>query len=154
MPRFLPGRLTDFRNLEDGFTVARLDGTHPLFRIFEETEGALAEIRFTRSLRITPDAGTQALATYSTDEPAILESALLPGRVLFFTSSLEPAWSDMPLTGVFLPLLHECVRYLSETRAQAAEQVAVGSGATLRLASVPEGALFLEPLDGRKTKSS
>ncbi|NNE42985.1 MAG: hypothetical protein HKN12_02140 [Gemmatimonadetes bacterium] len=138
-PRFLPGRLTELRTLENGFTISRFDATHPLFGIFRETEGALAEVRFTRALGLRPQAGTSVLASYSTDEPAILESTLLPGRVLYFTSSLDPAWSDMPLTGVFLPLLHECVRYLSETRAKAAEELTVGTGATLWLASVPEG---------------
>jgi hypothetical protein len=64
---------------------------------------------------------------------------LLPGRVLHFTSSLDPAWSDLPLTGTFLPLLHECVRYLSETGERAAQRLVVGDGATVWLTAVPEG---------------
>jgi hypothetical protein len=140
LPRFLPGTFTDLRAREDGIAVTRLDPTHPLFALFREGEGGLSEIRFTRTLQLKPQAGTTVLAWYADEDPAILESALLPGRVLFFTSSPDPAWSDFPLTGVYLPLLHEAVRYLSETGAKAAEQLSVGEGATVRLATLPEGA--------------
>jgi hypothetical protein len=140
LPRFLPGTLTDLRVREDGIAVTRMDATHPLFALFREGEGGLSEIRFTRTLQLKPQAGTAVLAWYADEDPAILESALLPGRVLFFTSSPDPAWSDFPLTGVYLPLLHEAVRYLSQAGAKAAQQLAVGEGATVRLATLPDGA--------------
>jgi hypothetical protein len=140
LPRFLPGTFTELRTAEDGFTITRVDASHPLFAVFGEEEGsALAEIRFTRSLVLRPGAGTAVLASYADGNPAILESSLLPGRVLFFTSSPDPAWSDFPLTGTFLPLLHEAVRYLSETGTKAAADVAVGEGASVRVAGA-EGA--------------
>lgn len=140
LPRFLPGTFTDLRLREDGVAITRLDPTHPLFALFREGDGGLSEIRFTRTLELKPQAGTTALAWYADGDAAILESALLPGRVLFFTSSPDPAWSDFPLTGVYLPLLHEAVRYLSQTGAKAAQELAVGEGTTVRLATLPEGA--------------
>jgi len=115
--------------------MGRLDATHPLFAVFREEGSALGEIRFTKSLVLRPGPGTAVLASYANGNPAILESSLLPGRVLFFTSSPDPAWSDFPLTGTFLPLLHESVRYLSETATKAAAEVAVGEGASIRVAS-------------------
>ena len=35
------------------------------------------------------------------------------GRVMVFTSTLDASWNDMPQHGMFLPLAHEIVRYLS-----------------------------------------
>jgi hypothetical protein len=135
LPRFLPGTFSDLLASEEGFAIGRMDATHPLFAVFgEEGESALGEVRFTKSLVLRPGAGTAVLASYGNGHPAILESSLLPGRVLFFTSSPDPSWSDFPLTGTFLPLLHEAVRYLSETSTKAAAEVAVGEGASVRVA--------------------
>lgn len=138
LPKFLPGTLADVFTSEEPFRIAHTEPSHPLFELFRE-EGALGDARFTRALSLRPQPGSAVLATYSNGQAALLESALLPGRVLHFTSSLDPAWSDLPLTGTFLPLLHECVRYLSETGERAAQRLVVGDGATVWLPAVPEG---------------
>jgi len=139
LPKFLPGSLRDLKSVADAITIGHLDPSHPLFEVFREGEGGLGDVRFTRVLEFRPQAGTAVLASYSTGDPAILESSLLPGRVLFFTSSLDPAWSDLPLTGAFVPLLHEAVRYLSESSSKSAYDVEVGDGATVWLPAVPDG---------------
>ncbi len=138
LPKFLPGTLADVVQAEEPFRIAQTDASHPLFELFRDDE-ALADVRFTRSLSLRPQAGSAVLATYSNGLPALLESSLLPGRVLHFTSALDPQWSDLPLTGTYLPLLHECVRYLSETGERAAHRLVVGDGATVWLPAVPEG---------------
>ncbi len=139
LPKFLPGSLADLRSDPDAIMISNVDSSHPLFEVFREGEGGLTEVRFTRTLLFRPQAGTAVLASYSTGDPAIVESSLLPGRVLFFTSSLDPAWSDLPLTGTFVPLLHEAVRYLSESSSKSAHEIDVGHSATVWLPSVPEG---------------
>jgi hypothetical protein len=139
LPKFLPGSLADLRSDPGAITITRIDSSHPLFDVFREGDGGVTDVRFTRTLQFRPRAGTAVLASYSTGNPAILESSLLPGRVLFFTSSLDPSWSDLPLTGVFLPLVHEAVRYLSETSAKTSQDLDVGEGATIWLPRVPEG---------------
>lgn len=143
LPRFLPGTVAGLASATEPFRLDKLDGSHPLFDVFREGEGGLKDVRFTRALQFRPEAGSTVLASFSTGDPAIIESALLPGRVLFFTSSTDPAWSDLPLTGAFLPLLHESVRYLSESRGAGAERLDVGEGATIRLPSLPEGGVTL-----------
>jgi len=149
LPKFLPGQLADLRVSEEPFRIATLEASHPLFDLFRDGEGGLRDIRFTRALHFRPLPGTAVLATFSNGDPALVESSLLPGRVLFFTSGLDPAWSDLPLTGSFLPLLHESVRYLSKTAAQTAEQLDVGEGATVWMATVPDGgAVTLRAPDG------
>jgi hypothetical protein len=143
LPRFLPGTLAGLVAPTEPFRIEKLDGSHPLFDVFREGDGGLRDVRFTRALQFRGEAGSVVLASYSTGDPAIVESALLPGRVLFVTSSVDPGWSDLPVTGAFLPLLHESVRYLSESRGGGAERLDVGEGAAARLPSVPAGGVTL-----------
>ncbi|MCA9752357.1 MAG: BatA domain-containing protein [Gemmatimonadetes bacterium] len=139
LPKLLPGAFADVITATEPFDFGRHDEGHPLFAAFAGEEGGLPEVRFTRALRFRPQAGTATLASFTNDAPAIVESSLLPGRALMFLSSPDPAWSDLPLTGAFLPLLHESVRYLSETGARVARQLETGEGATVWLATLPEG---------------
>jgi len=50
---------------------------------------------------------------YSNGEPFLLETSGEKGRVLIFTSAVDPAWSDLYLRGIFVPLIHRCVVYLA-----------------------------------------
>ena len=152
LPKFLPGSFADLRTSDEPFRIAQLDSSHPLFQLFREGEGGVRDVQFTRSLHFRPQAGTSVLATFSIGDPALVESSLLPGRVLMFLSSLDPQWSDLPLTGAFLPLIHEAVRYLSETGAESAEQLEVGDGATVWLPAVPEGGSVVLRAPGGDTR--
>jgi hypothetical protein len=151
LPKFLPGSLVGVEAPEEVLTIASFDPSHPLFDLFREDDAGL-DVRVARTLSFRPQSGTAVLASYSNGQPAILESSLLPGRVLFFTSSLDPAWSDLPLRGIFLPLLHEAVRYLSESASLAVQDLEVGEGGTVRLAQLPEGGgvLLREPSGGTR----
>ncbi|MDP6529721.1 MAG: BatA and WFA domain-containing protein [Gemmatimonadota bacterium] len=155
LKRFLPGRLTGLRRASSGgsFRIVSTDGSHPLFRLFGEDSGALGEVRFTRALGFRAEPGTRVLAEYGNGDAAILESALLPGRVLLFTSSLHPEWSDFPLTGAFLPLLHEAVRYLAESASPATREVSVGEGALVHLVAAPAGGAVTVTGPGGKTRT-
>jgi hypothetical protein len=140
LPKLLPGRLVGLEtaSAEAPAVISRLDPSHPLFELFRG-EGGLDEARFTRWVEFRPQAGVSVLAYYSTGEPALVESNLFPGRLLFFTFSLDPRWSDLPLTGVFLPLIHEAVRYVSAGGGSAAGALDVGRGATVWLPTLPAG---------------
>ena len=139
LPKFVPGTLADVLVATEPFGLGSRDETHPVFSLFAGDDAGLPEVRFTRALRFRPQSGTAVLASFDNDAPALVESSLLPGRVLMFLSSPDPAWSDLPLTGAYLPLLHESVRYLSETGARVARRLEVGEGANVWLATVPEG---------------
>lgn len=141
LPKFLPGRFGELRAAPSGeaLTITGLDPSHSLFEVFRGDGGGLADARFTKVLNLVPDAGTSVLATFSNGAPAIAESGLLPGRVLFFASGLDPSWSDFPLAGSFLPFVHEAIRHLAESSSKEARSIEIGEGATLWLPAVPEG---------------
>jgi hypothetical protein len=51
------------------------------------------------------------LARFEDGSPALLEARTGKGRVMLFTSSLGPSWNDLPLTPLYLPFIHQMVRY-------------------------------------------
>ena len=92
-----------------------IDWTHPLFRIFAPTEReGLESARTYRYALLKPDPASQGkvLASYDDGAPAIIESRLGQGRVLLYTSTASPGWSDWPIRSSFLPVLQQAVSYL------------------------------------------
>ena len=58
------------------------------------------------------------------------------GRVLLFTSSLGPSWNDLPLTPLYLPFIHQMVRYAGTRE----ENSWYGLGQTFTVAKEQEAA--------------
>lgn len=86
---------------------------HPIFEVFQES-GRLAAARVLGYFRSEPRVDATVLARFEDGSPALIESRTGKGRVLLFTSSLGPSWSDLPLTPLYLPLMHQMVRYAGE----------------------------------------
>ena len=101
-----------------GTTFAPADARHPVFRPFGAMTPALGRVRFDRHLVLTPSDRAAVLARFSDGDPALVEFAVGKGRVLVFASDLSGAWNDFPLQPVFVPFVHELVRYLAPTITQ------------------------------------
>ena len=83
---------------------------HPIFEVFQQS-GRLAAANVVGYFRSEPRPNATVLARFEDGSPALLESAVGKGRVLLFTSSLGPSWNDLPLTPLYLPFIHQMVRY-------------------------------------------
>jgi hypothetical protein len=110
----LPGNLDSQavdRSADWGGTLAYLDYDHPVFDLFSRPRsGDFSQARFLRYRAL--DAGTGAvLARFDDASPALVETPLGEGRILFWTSSLDTLWNDLPLQPVFLPFLHKLVAH-------------------------------------------
>jgi hypothetical protein len=53
------------------------------------------------------------LARFEDGSAALMEANVGKGRVLLFTSSLGASWNDLPLTPLYLPFVHQMIRYVS-----------------------------------------
>lgn len=131
----LPGRpgAPVERDPARGTTLARVDRDHPVFLPFAVTgRSGLGAPRFFRYRSFEPAAAQSAdigaadtaaaapqtdeaapriLARFDDGTPALAERRAGEGRTLVWTSGLDTDWSDLPLHGVFLPLVQELVRY-------------------------------------------
>jgi hypothetical protein len=107
------GRLVD-REAESGATLGYLDYTHPSLALFSRPRsGDFSQARFLRYR--TLDGVSEGIhARYDDGGVALVEVRLGAGRTLFWTSSLDTLWNDLPLQPVFLPFLHRLVMYAAD----------------------------------------
>ena len=122
--------------------VARLgflDYAHPIFEVFGGPRGGdFARARFFRSRSVTVGPEDRVLARFDDGSVALVERRIGKGRVLLWASTLDAFWNDLSVQPVFLPFMHQLVRYLGGHR----ERVPwYSAGQVLNLAD-PEGAAF------------
>ena len=98
------------RMADRGGTLGYLDRSHPIFGVFSAPRsGDWASSRFYRYHKI--DRGEGVLARYDDGAVALAERKAGKGRVLVWTSTLDSYWNDLPVQPVFLPFVHQLVRY-------------------------------------------
>lgn len=75
----------------------------------------ISSARFSRVRAFRPAAGTRTLLEFDRNHPALVEAP----HALVFTAPLDPASSDFPVSGAFLPLFHQAVKVLARGTAAA-----------------------------------
>jgi hypothetical protein len=100
----------------NGAGLVALAYDHPIFEVFRAPGsgdfGTTHVYRY-RRFRVDQAAGVSVLAQYDDGAPALVEHRLGSGRVLVWTSPFDNVWSDLPVQPIFLPLVHQVVRYLA-----------------------------------------
>ncbi len=123
-----------------GMQFGRTDLQHPLF------EGMLEESAQTPRLEspdisaaavIQPLAG-QTLIELDGGQPFLHESRFGRGTVLTLAVAPDPRWSDLPMRGLFVPLMHRSVNLLAAGDLSD-ESITTGEGGTLRVSGAGEG---------------
>jgi len=71
--------------------------------------------RFTRIRRLVPDPRARRLLEFDRAHPALIEGP----RLVAFAAGLDPRSSDFPVSGAFLPLVHQAVKVLGRGTAAA-----------------------------------
>ncbi|MFB6278517.1 MAG: BatA domain-containing protein [Salinibacter sp.] len=133
----------------------RVDLAHPLFKgVFsserrrEDASVEQPEIRHVMNFRPSGRAG-QTLIELSNGFPFLHEVRHGGGRLLLMAVAPTQAWSDLPVRGLFVPLLYRSVYYLSASTSVAGEQLVAGTPSELRVTGVPpDASLRLQGPDG------
>jgi hypothetical protein len=112
----LPGKLGAAVDRTSGRagSLGYLDYSHPVFEIFKAPRSgdfSAAHIFQYRALEPTP--ADRVLARYDDGAAAAVERRVGDGRVVAWTSTLDDSWTDVAVKPVFLPLVHQLVRYLA-----------------------------------------
>jgi hypothetical protein len=131
-----PATLRDAAQTKPGESVALTDVNfdHPIFEVFRES-GRLAATHVFGYFRSEPRPNATVLARYEDGSAALIESNAGKGRVLLFTSTLGPTWNDLSLTPLYLPFVHQMVRYAGSRE----EGSWYALGRTFRVAKESEG---------------
>ncbi|MBN2414415.1 BatA domain-containing protein [bacterium] len=127
---FIPGNRIDLKSYDERFflpltgirlrlqrapegyhSVGRIDRDHPIITpMFEHEYLPAYPLRVYAYLDFSGAPGRDILSL-SGGAPFLREFSKGGGRCLVFSSGLDAAWSNLPLTTVFAPLLFQCVLY-------------------------------------------
>ncbi len=93
-----------------------------------------------RSAIYDPGAGNeQTIIGMSSGAPFLQEMRVDQGSVLFYSVEAGASWSDMPVRGLFIPLLYRSLYYLSATGSVSGEEMIAGGSLQLLLPDVSSG---------------
>jgi hypothetical protein len=95
-------------------SLGYLDYSHPIFEVFKAPRSgdfSAAHVFRYRSLQTAPT--DRVLARYDDGAVAAAERKIGGGRAIVWTTTLDDSWTDIAVKPVFLPLVHQLVRYLA-----------------------------------------
>jgi hypothetical protein len=108
-----PARVGEVVQARGGYSlVSDMTMDHPVFGAFKKG-GHMAPIRVYAYHKLDVDERATALATLDDGSPLIIEGLSGSGKVLLIGTTLDNAWTDLPITPVFLPLIHQVLDYLA-----------------------------------------
>jgi len=113
----LPGKLGGIVDRMEGRSgsLGYLDYSHPVFEVFKAPRSgdfSAAHVFRYRALQTTP--ADRILARLDDGAVAAAEKKVAAGRVIVWTSTLDDSWTDIGVKPIFLPLVHQLVRYLAQ----------------------------------------
>ena len=123
----------------------RVDLQHPLFEGVFDRSGERGDVQVESpdvyyAMNYSSNSGAaQTLIELSNGFPFLQEIRHGSGVALLMAVAPDPQWSDLPVRGLFIPLLYRSMYYLSAGESVAGEQLTVGQPGELRITGVPEG---------------
>ena len=131
----------DALNREQFRVLATVKYEHPIFAPFKEpNHGDFGKARFYRIFQAVPTKDATVIAAYDDGSPALFEKPYgTLGRVLCFTSTIDREWNDLPIRAVYLPFLHEAIKYLALKDVDAAPNYRVGDSVELKVSDDENG---------------
>ncbi len=94
----------------DYLLIADIDRRHPVLLPLGGEWG----VRFEGYWAVDAAPDADVLMQFDNSRPAFIERTYGQGNVLMFASALDTEWNNLPLQGLFLPFVHESIRYLAQ----------------------------------------
>ena len=115
--------------------LATVEYEHPIFAPFKEpNHGDFGKARFYRLFQAVPTENATIIASYDDGSPALFEKPYGNlGRVLCFTSTIDREWNDLPIRAVYLPFLHESIKYLALKNVETLPDYRIGDNIELQI---------------------
>lgn len=117
----------DANAIDDYLVIADFDRRHPIMRPLSSDWSA----RFTRYWNLTANDNAAVIMRFDNTRPALIEGDAGTGKVIMFASSMDLEWNNLALQGMYLPFVHQTLRYLAQPEVQ---QSAYRIGQTISLA--------------------
>lgn len=103
----------------EALSIAQAQSYHSIIRSLQGGGPInFSTARFHGYWSVAPVAGSEVVLRFENGDAALVAGTAGTGRVLFFASSLDPEWNNFPRQVMYLPLLHEAMRYLAGSQMQ------------------------------------
>jgi len=113
--------------------IAGTSRRHPVVKQLGLNEnGDFGAVRFQGHWNMRPVEGSDIILRFDNGAAALLEKHAGLGRVLLFAFPLDTSWNNLPRQGLYVPLMHEALRYLASREAMK-PSYAVGEAVRLHL---------------------
>ena len=110
----LPGKLGGVVDAEARGATLVPDYSHSVFEVFKAPRsGDFSAVRVLRYRALDPGPEDRVLARYDDGTVAAAEKRIGTGRVIAWTTALDDSWSDLAKKPIYLPLVHQLVKYLA-----------------------------------------
>jgi hypothetical protein len=104
-----------------GGTIGYVDYSHPAFEVFKAPRSgdfSAARVLRYRGIEIAPT--DRVLVRFDDGAVAAAERRAGNGRVVVVATTLDDSWNDLALKPIYLPLVHQLVKYLAQYEPAAA----------------------------------
>lgn len=147
----LPGTITGAASRSrEQVALTEIDFAHPIFTIFRDpANGDPSSIAVTTHYQTQTKTEAIRIAGFEDGTPALLELGVGRGRVLLWTSTIDLSSGNLPMRGIFVPLLHQWIGYVRRTEPQKAATY-VGQPILLSDEFAPEHGITITRPDGSK----
>ncbi|MCY4674949.1 MAG: BatA domain-containing protein [Bacteroidetes bacterium] len=137
---------------ESETSIDEADFEHPLFEgVFTASERVqrLEAVTVYRSARYVPGVtgAEHTLITLLGGAPLLQEIQFGNGRIFFLAVAPDLGWSDLPVRGLFVPLMYRAAHYLSAGGSVQGEQLLAGHQTSIRIPAV-QGNITVKAPDG------
>lgn len=118
LSEILPGKIsTAVRPGENakrrGAALTEIDFGHPIFKVFvDPSNGDPTTVLASQYYRVEVNPAANRLAGFEDGAAALLERSAGKGKVLLWTSSLDLPGGNLPVRGIFVPLLYQWLNYV------------------------------------------
>ncbi len=132
----LPGRLEravgEVGPDADSVQIGQVDIEHPIFAGLYETHADYLSVLVQRYVRFSPSARPgRTLVRLANGDPLIQAKPFGSGRAVLCTTTAGPRWSNLPVTGLFLPMVAR-MSLLARRELHGDGMVLAGSQVTIR----------------------
>ncbi len=137
---------------EGEFHAGSIMSERDFLDISEGDKKLLGDIVFRKRIVFIPAESERAATdiSFSDGSPALIESIYGNGVVIVFASTLDTDWTNLPLSGVFVPFIHGILMKLSAGRQPSVVKNLFTGKHNIEFAQIPDGLTLIDPKGGKR----